>query len=102
MKVRAGILIHVLFLAIIFTFILEFYITATIDDRKNIESQINQIKAEMIIDLAKNKIKTNREEKGQLEFDNGICYFETEDEHYNFKIQFTKEKEQPYFFKVAK
>lgn len=102
MKVRAGILIHVLFLVIVFTFILEFYLLATVDDRINIESQTNQIKAEMIIDLAKNKIKTNGEEKGQLEFDSGICYFETEDEHYNFKIQFSKEKEQPYFFKVAK
>ncbi|OFI50198.1 hypothetical protein BG261_09525 [Floricoccus tropicus] len=102
MKVRAGILIHVLFLAIIFTFILEFYITVTIDDRKNIESQTNQIKAEMITDLAKNKIKTTGEKKGQLEFDSGICYFETEDEHYNFKIQFNKEKAQSYSFKVAK
>ncbi|WEV45289.1 competence type IV pilus minor pilin ComGG [Streptococcaceae bacterium ESL0687] len=87
MRVRAGVLIQVLFLLVVFTLVLEFYLFTTFSNQRNILSQTNRIKAELMADLALKKIDGDKK-TGTILFTDASCFFESSDNHYILRITF--------------
>ncbi|WEV60788.1 competence type IV pilus minor pilin ComGG [Streptococcaceae bacterium ESL0729] len=87
-KVRAGVLIQVLFLVAIFTAILEFYLFSMLSNRRNIVAQTNRIKAELMADLTFEKIK-DEQKAGSIVFSDAFCFFEFVDGRYILKVVFS-------------
>jgi hypothetical protein len=71
-SVRAGVIINVLFLSILFLLILEFYLTSSINYKKNILAQEESFKARIIYSLVCEQIKDQDKSAGVIKTNQGL------------------------------
>ncbi|WP_172357303.1 competence type IV pilus minor pilin ComGG [Pseudolactococcus insecticola] len=73
-QVKAGIMLYALLLSVVFGMVLSFYLTAIVDNQRNLISQKQFLTAQLMAKMTQQVVKN---ESGQIRFNQGISSYQT-------------------------
>ena len=98
-KVKAGILLYALFMAAVFSFLLQFYLNRQVTNQRLFQANRERAEAYALAVLTK---ETVTEESGQLTFDKGSTHYRRQGNILEVSSQLANQKSYSFYFESKK
>ena len=98
-KVKAGILLYALFMAAVFSLLLQFYLNRQVANQRLFQANRERTEAYALAVLTK---ETATEENGQLAFDQGSTYYRRQGNMLEVSSQLANQKSYSFYFESKK
>ena len=98
-KVKAGILLYALFMAAVFSLLLQFYLNRQVANQRLFQANRERTEAYALAVLTK---ETVTEESGQLAFDQGNTQYRRQGNMLEVSSQLVNQKSYPFYFESKK
>lgn len=98
-KVKAGILLYALFMAAVFSLLLQFYLNRQVTNQRLFQANRERTEAYAMAVLTK---ETVTEESGQLAFDQGTTHYRRQGKMLEVSSQLANQKSYSFYFEIKK
>ena len=98
-KVKAGILLYALFMAAVFSLLLQFYLNRQVANQRLFQANRERTEAYALAVLTK---ETVTEENGQLAFDQGSTHYRRQENMLEVSSQLANQKSYSFYFESKK
>ena len=98
-KVKAGILLYALFMAAVFSLLLQFYLNRQVSNQRLFQANRERTEAYALAVLTK---ETATEENGQLTFDQGSTHYRRQGNMLEVSSQLANQKSYSFYFENKK
>ena len=98
-KVKAGILLYALFMAAVFSLLLQFYLNRQVTNQRLFQANRERAEAYALAVLTK---ETVTEESGQLTFDKGSTHYRRQGNILEVSSQLANQKSYSFYFEIKK
>ena len=98
-KVKAGILLYALFMAAVFSLLLQFYLNRQVANQRLFQANRERTEAYALAVLTK---ETATEENGQLAFDQGSTHYRRQENMLEVSSQLANQKSYSFYFESKK
>ena len=98
-KVKAGILLYALFMAAVFSLLLQFYLNRQVTNQRLFQANRERTEAYAMAVLTKGTVT---EESGQLAFDQGSTHYRRQGNMLEVSSQFANQKSYSFYFESKK
>jgi len=98
-KVKAGILLYALFMAAVFSLLLQFYLNRQVTNQRLFQANRERTEAYALAVLTK---ETVTEENGQLAFDQGSTHYRRQENMLEVSSQLANQKSYSFYFESKK
>ncbi|KAA0964764.1 competence protein ComGG [Streptococcus cristatus] len=98
-KVKAGILLYALFMAAVFSLLLQFYLNRQVTNQRLFQANRERTEAYAMAVLTK---ETVTEESGQLTFDQGSAHYRRQGKMLEVSSQLANQKSYSFYFESKK
>ena len=98
-KVKAGILLYALFMAAVFSLLLQFYLNRQVANQRLFQANRERTEAYALAVLTK---ETATEENGQLAFDQGSTHYRQQGKMLEVSSQLANQKSYSFYFESKK
>ena len=98
-KVKAGILLYALFMAAVFSLLLQFYLNRQVANQRLFQANRERTEAYALAILTK---ETAIEENGQLAFDQGSTHYRRQENMLEVSSQLANQKSYSFYFESKK
>lgn len=98
-KVKAGILLYALFMAAVFSLLLQFYLNRQVSNQRLFQANRERTEAYALAVLTKEAVT---EESGQLAFDKGSTHYRRQENMLEVSSQLTNQKSYSFYFESKK
>ena len=98
-KVKAGILLYALFMAAVFSLLLQFYLNRQVTNQRLFQANRERAEAYALAVLTKEAVT---EESGQLAFDKGSTHYRRQGNLLEVSSQLANQKSYSFYFKSKK
>ena len=98
-KVKAGILLYALFMAAVFSLLLQFYLNRQVTNQRLFQANRERAEAYALAVLTK---ETATEESGQLAFDKGSTHYRRQGNMLEVSSQLANQKSYSFYFESKK
>ena len=98
-KVKAGILLYALFMAAVFSLLLQFYLNRQVTNQRLFQANRERTEAYALTVLTK---ETATEENGQLAFDQGSTHYRRQGNMLEVSSQLANQKSYSFYFESKK
>lgn len=98
-KVKAGILLYALFMAAVFSLLLQFYLNRQVANQRLFQANRERVEAYALAVLTK---ETVTEESGQLAFDKGSTHYRRQGNMLEVSSQLANQKSYSFYFESKK
>ena len=98
-KVKAGILLYALFMAAVFSLLLQFYLNRQVTNQRLFQANRERAEAYALAVLTK---ETATEESGQLAFDKGSAHYRRQGNMLEVSSQLANQKSYSFYFESKK
>ena len=98
-KVKAGILLYALFMAAVFSLLLQFYLNRQVTNQRLFQANRERAEAYVLAVLTK---ETVTEESGQLTFDKGSTHYRRQGNILEVSSQLANQKSYSFYFESKK
>jgi len=98
-KVKAGILLYALFMAAVFSLLLQFYLNRQVTNQRLFQANRERAEAYALAVLTKEAVT---EESGQLAFDKGSTHYRRQGNMLEVSSQLANQKSYSFYFKSKK
>ena len=98
-EVKAGILLYALFMAAVFSLLLQFYLNRQVANQRLFQANRERVEAYALAVLTK---ETATEESGQLAFDQGSAHYRRQGNMLEVSSQLANQKSYSFYFESKK
>lgn len=98
-KVKAGILLYALFMAAVFSLLLQFYLNRQVTNQRLFQANRERAEAYALAVLTKEAVT---EESGQLVFDQGSTHYRRQGNMLEVSSQLANQKSYSFYFEIKK